>query len=144
MAGMSRREIEEDRIDRSNTKLFPPSSSINSNRVGDTTTIRGSAAGLVPFGNRPKDVLKTADNYGKLAGDACFLNIKALDKIISEPKWRRAVGRRVRWRARAKARRYSLHHYRDLIMSSSFDSLNLTVARSPSHPPRQIPPVNIF
>lgn len=33
-----------------------------------------------------KDVLKTADNYRKLVGGSCFLNIKALDKIISEPE----------------------------------------------------------
>lgn len=79
-------------------------------------------------GEEEKDTLKTPPIIIETCWAPGFLNIKALDEIISEPEPKRTaegfVGSNRRG-ANPAARRYSLRHYRDLIMSSSFESLNL-------------------
>lgn len=74
-----------------------------------------------------KDTLKTPPIIIETFWAPGFLNIKALDEIISEPEPRRTAEGFVDPRTEGSpvARRYSLRHYRDLIMSSSFESLNL-------------------
>jgi len=76
-----------------------------------------------------KDTLKTPPIIIETCWAPGFLNIKALDEIINEPEPRRTaegfVGLQNRRETNPVARRYSLRHYRDLIMSSSFESLNL-------------------
>lgn len=81
-----------------------------------------------------RDTLKTGPIIIETCGAPGFLNIKAFDEIISAPEPSRTAEGFVRPRGRvgSTARRYSLRHYRDLIMSSSFESLNLGCLSLPS------------